>query len=283
MVDYPPIFGTPSVAGKGGSAEMMGHLRLADGLVVVLGAFQEGAASQEPWDLFRSECLLLDMDPIARRLERIAQQTRRPLPEKEKKVLAEEQFLLEECRRTLEQERPISSMEALSRKESARMLSGFGFFTAKPWLLLRNARGPERPPDSFSYPMVVSNLSAEADLWDLPEGDREEFRKGLDLFPPLAERFAEGALAALGLIRFYTVGEDEVRAWLLKTGSLAPEAAGVIHTDLQKGFIRAEVFSFEAFERHGSPAAVKGAGELRTEGKTYVVRDGDILVVHFSS
>jgi ribosome-binding ATPase YchF (GTP1/OBG family) len=122
----------------------------------------------------------------------------------------------------------------------------------------------------------------EAELSELPDADRETFLKDLGLEEPGLNRLVKAGYSLLGLATFLTAGEDEVRAWTIKKGYLAPQAAGVIHTDFERGFIRAEVMNYDDLQRLGGEKAVKDAGLLRSEGKDYLVKDGDIIEFRFN-
>ena len=130
-------------------------------------------------------------------------------------------------------------------------------------------------------PLVV-RAAIEAELAELEPDEQVEFMAELGLTQSAMDRLIQAAYSALNLISFFTVGEDEVRAWTVTQGALAPQAAGVIHSDMEKGFIRAEVFGYEELMAHGSEAAVKKAGLLKVVGKDYPVTNGDIFNVRFN-
>ena len=127
--------------------------------------------------------------------------------------------------------------------------------------------------------VVILCGKVEAELAELAPGDRAELLASYGLTEPALATLARECYRLLGLQSYFTAGEKEIRAWTIRKGALAPEAAGVIHTDFEKGFIRAQVYSLADLEQHGSEAAIKAAGKLRIEGKEYVVQDGDIM--HF--
>jgi ribosome-binding ATPase YchF (GTP1/OBG family) len=122
----------------------------------------------------------------------------------------------------------------------------------------------------------------EAELAELPEDERAEFLADLGIEVPASHRMARSAYAALGLLSFFTVGDDEVRAWTVRRGTLAPAAAGTIHSDMERGFIRAETCGYEDLSALGGLAEVKKANKMRLEGKAYEVQDGDVLNIRFS-
>jgi hypothetical protein len=141
-------------------------------------------------------------------------------------------------------------------------------------------RTPRRP--RLAPPLLVLSGKIEQEIAELPAGDRAEFLRSLGLSEPAAARFVRAVFEAANLISFFTVGEDEVRAWPVPRGSSALRAAGRIHSDLERGFIRAEVMCWEDLTVLGSEARCREAGKMRTEGRDYVVKDGDILHVRFA-
>jgi len=170
--------------------------------------------------------------------------------------------------------------------------SGFRFLSEKPLLVVLNvaeadAAKPvpgelDEAARSFEAPVVVLSGAIEREIAELPADERVAFLESLGLSEPAARRFVRAAFEAARLIVFFTIGEDEVRAWPVLRDSPAVRAAGRIHTDLEKGFIRAEVIKFDDFVELGSEAKCRDAGKQRAEGRDYVVKDGDILHVRFS-
>jgi hypothetical protein len=123
----------------------------------------------------------------------------------------------------------------------------------------------------------------EAELSELPEGDRKEMLESMGLKEPALATLTREAYKLLGLQSYFTMGPKEIRAWTTPVGATAPQAAGVIHTDFEKGFIRADVFTLEDLKQHKTESAIRAAGKLRSEGKAYVVKDGDIMHFHFNA
>ncbi|MDH4133004.1 MAG: DUF933 domain-containing protein, partial [Gemmatimonadota bacterium] len=193
-------------------------------------------------------------------------------------------------KQTLEAERPIRSLsEPVLHRE---MLTGFSFLTDKPLLAVLN-----RSEDEAALPMpepltkrlaqlsaagLVLSASVEAEIAQLDPADQAAFLADLGLKESARARFVRTAYELLDLISFFTVGEDEVRAWPIRRGTHARAAAGKIHSDLERGFIRAEVMAYGDFIAHGSEHAVKEAGKFKLEGKDYVVADGDIMSIRFN-
>jgi hypothetical protein len=222
------------------------------------------------------EFLLFDLIRVERALERAK---KAPLPDIGKKAL-------DRCREVLEAETPLREVD-LDEAHSA-FVRGYQFLTLIPQLLAVNteseaageamnleaqARGRSVLAFPFVEALEVARLSLE---------EQEAFALALGLPGPAAEVVARAAFAQLGLISFLTTGSDEVRAWPIRAGETAREAAGAVHSDIQRGFIRAEVVSFDDFMSHGSMKACRDAGVLRIEGKDYVVADGDIINFRFN-
>jgi hypothetical protein len=165
-------------------------------------------------------------------------------------------------------------------------LSGFGFLTLKPVMLLLNLAEGKTAPE-IEYPhqhSLVVDLQGklEMDMAKLPPEDAEMFMQEYGIEELSLNRMIKYSYDLLWQHSFFTVGPDECRAWTVRNGALAPEAAGVIHTDLQKGFIRAEVVAYDDLIAFGGMNEVKAKGKLRLEGKEYVVKDGDILNIRFN-
>ena len=180
----------------------------------------------------------------------------------------------------LEEERPIRDLELSSQEE--KLIRGYPLLSKKPVLVVLNI-GEEQisSPPALEYDhskSLVVPLSAkiEEELTQLEESDAREFMESLRIEEPARDRVIASTYALLGLISFLTVGEDEVRAWTIRQGAVAVEAGGVIHSDIERGFIRAEVVSFEDLVESGSMAGARKQGLLRLEGRKYVLQDGDI-------
>jgi ribosome-binding ATPase len=199
----------------------------------------------------------------------------------EKSKLDEELALLERFKAALENETPLRDIEISA--DEAKLVRGFGFFSQKPAVLVFNTGDKLTPAEQvMSYPhqrsMAISlQGKIEAEIAQLDPDDRPMFMEEYGITEAIAKRVLRAAYQVLNLQAFFTVGKDEVRAWKVEVGAGAPEAAGVIHSDLQAGFIRAEVMRTEDLLELGSEAAMKEAGKMRLEGKTYIVQDGDIL------
>lgn len=272
------------------------ELRSADELMVVLRGFS-GDAVPHPLgavdpvrDLGRieDELLLQDLIVVERRLERLG----RDLAKRRDAALEAEQRLLERCREVLEDGRPLRS-EDLSADES-RLLRGFTFLSLKPMLVVLNVDESAPTADPFGEPAWAPWLerpqtaftrvcaTLEGELAELDGDDAAAFMADLGIEEPAVDRVIRESYRLLGLVSFFTVGEDECRAWSIRRGTPAVEAAGVIHSDLARGFIRAEVVRHEELLAAGSMAACRQRGTLRLEGRSYAVEDGDVVHVRFN-
>jgi GTP-binding protein YchF len=284
FVDFPapPLHGESK--GRALDPATITHMRDADALVHIVRGFADpitGEAPQPIADLeaLKSELILHDLAIVERRLERL----------KKEKGHEAERALLSRCHEALEQEIPLRRIE-LSVEEANR-LAGFGFLSRRPMMVVWNvdealARSPL--PVEIQEWLRREELEGlllagkiEMEIAQLPEADRAAFLADLGLSASARERFIRAAYALLDLISFLTAGEDEVRAWTIRRGTTAVKAAGKIHSDIERGFIRAEVLPFEDFVAFGSEGKAREAGRLRLEGKNYVVRDGDIIHFRF--
>lgn len=287
----------PGLGGHGGfGRKALADLRDADALLLVLRLFHsdtvphpEGSLDAvRDLSLICTELALADLEIVDKRLERIDNQIKKETKEKQE-LLQREKLLLGEIKARLEHDEAVE-LDAADRK----LLGGYGFFCLKPQVWLANvgdlsdaeeARGWERLRAEGARrgcPTVVMNAALECDLAEFPPEERQEYYSAVGLEGPAAGELIRRSYAALGLISFFTVGEDECRAWTIARGTLAPAAAGCVHSDLERGFIRADVVAYPDFMAAGSFHKAKEKGTLRTEGKHYQVQDGDVIIVHFS-
>jgi ribosome-binding ATPase len=261
------------VPGGVSSAQGLAKLRKADALAVVVRCFGVDRKPSEELAEVRAELLLADLAVVESALEKAAKRAKgNPGPEPEMDVLRR-------AKEALDAERPLREGD-LSDEEMGH-LKAIAPLTLKPEVVVANLEeGEGLPADLGEAVGVYASIEAET-----TEMDPEEARTLLEEFgvsePGLARVIAAG-YGALDLITFLTTGDDETRAWEVRRGATAPEAAGAIHTDLQRGFIRAEVISYDELVAAGSMDAAKAAGKVRVEGKDYVVREGDILHVRFA-
>jgi GTP-binding protein YchF len=280
-------------------AEHLGRLRDSEALLHIVRAFDDPSVPHplgnvDPWRDLENldlEFVLADLAIADRRLERLAATGRHGTPA-EREANEREEVILRRLKAALEEGRPIRDEELAPDEEKA--IRGFRFLSQKPVLVLLNLgeadlpRAAERVADvaaryRFGHSMVDS-LSArvEMELGELDPGDLAAFMEELGLHESSLDRVIALSYRLLGLISFLTAGPDEVRAWPIPDGSSAVDAAAAIHTDLAKGFIRAEVVPYEDLIELRSMAEARKHGKLRSEGKTYRVGDGDVLEVLFS-
>jgi GTP-binding protein YchF len=268
-------------------------LRTVDALLHVVRAFQDdavphSAGSVDPEQDRRNldyELMLADVASIEKRMERLE----KDLKKLRNPALEKEFAYLQRAKAWLESERPLREMEI--SEEEKKLVKGFAFLSEKPMIYVENIG--EDQLDRLRHPSAASTLrpntesalicgKLEAEMAELPREEMESFLRDYGLTESGAERLIRTTYRLLGLISFFTVGEEECRAWTIVRGTNAQTAAGVIHTDLQDHFIRAEVCSYEDFKTHGSLHALKEKGLLRLEGKEYTVKDGDIMTIRHS-
>lgn len=278
--------------GKNGlSGSLLNQLSQLDGFVHVVRCFENPtvphpAGSVDPRrDLLAldSELALNDLMMIERRLEKLAEEHKKG-GGRDKALIERETALFESFKEALMADIPLRDLEI--SPENEKSLAGFGFLTRKPVLLVLNLSDGQEPP-AIEYPHQRSAIlplqgRLEMELAQLPPDEAQLFMLEFGIQELGLQRVARLSYDLLGLQSFFTVGEDEVRAWTVRRGASAIEAAGVIHSDLQKGFIRAEVISYEELVNLGGLAEARARGRLRLEGKEYLVQDGEIMHVRFS-
>lgn len=235
-----------------------------------------------------SELVMHDLIFIEKRLERIADGRKKSRDDRAEK---EEPILLR-MREHLENDLPLRTMEI--GEEERKLLAGYPFLTTKDMIVALNASESSMTDGSCAerirekhtgYAITVVQISAllEAEISALESADeRESFMREAGIAEPALSLLTRALLGSLGLISFFTVGEDEVRQWMVRRGASAPEAAGVIHSDIQRGFIRAEVIRYEDLISLGSEDAVKKTGKQHVMGKDYIVEDRDIISFRFN-
>jgi GTP-binding protein YchF len=255
-------------------------LREAGGLLVVLTGFGPTNLADE-LRRFREELLFADLEIVTNRVTRLQDQGKKPKPAKEREADQQELALLQRITTAFEQGQPASQLELKEEEEKA--IRSFQLLTLKPELVLVNIGddriGQPLPVDLLALAPTAVQAAAklELELEDLSEEDRQAFMKDLGLSALSRGEKLRTIYYAMGRNVFFTVGEDECRAWGIDRGATAVDGAGEIHTDLARGFVRAEVVGYEDFRRVGSMREAKTHGVYRLEGKTYVVQDGDIM------
>ncbi len=294
-VTFSDIAGVDKGFGESGlSGQLKNELAQVDGFVHVVRAFEDDAVPhpeitidpKRDVETVDTEFLLSDLIMIEKRLERLHAELNKAAKVGRDKIEAEI-ALMQRLKATLEDEIPLRDIEIEAEEEKS--LRGFGFLSQKPMLLVFNTGDELRPADEIvSYPhKKAQTLSLqgkiEAEISQLGKEDAAVFLQEYGIAEPITKRAIRAAYELLHLQSFFTVGKDEVRAWSVRVGATAPEAAGAIHSDLQKGFIRAEVMAYQDLITLGSEQAMKEAGKFRLEGKTYIVQDGDIVHIRHSS
>lgn len=256
------------------------QVRECDALLHVVRNFQalDGRAPSLTADFqaIDQELMLADLVVAEKRLERLAMEQKRG-----KKPDAEEPALLEQCVAHLNNETPLRRFPELA---AARLLRGFAFLSAKPCLVIYNNPDedealPADDPAADGEQRLTIRGKLEQELSRMQPEEAEAFLKAFEIQDSAMDRVIHASYALLGRISFFTVGEDEVRAWTIPSGTAAVDAAEVIHSDIKKGFIRAEVLAYDDLMAAGNYAEARKQAKVRLEGKTYEVRDGDI--VHF--
>jgi GTP-binding protein YchF len=297
QIDFIDVVGlvTSQEGQKSGSGKFLNDVRVCDALVHVLRAFENSEVmhvedSLNPardLETVETELLFADMELIEKRIERI---------QVGKKITKENQEELErlaKCYQVLEDGKSMRDVE-LSEEERTSMRN-YAFLTEKPRLAVVNLDEQQFKIKDYPHREELVTLcreknialleicaQMELEIGELGEEDRALFMADLGLKETGIELLARNVYAHLGLIAFFTVGEDEVRAWTIPQGISAKEAAGKIHSDIERGFIRAEVVKYQDFAELGSMAKVKEKGLFRLEGKTYIVEDGDIINFRFN-
>jgi hypothetical protein len=286
--------------GRALSRRLISHVRTVDMLVLVVRGFEEATvpAYRDKVDPagnlaeLRTELLLSDLELVTTRIEKLEKQISKPakIQPHDKAELALQKKLQE----TIESEKPISS--AIETEAEREVIKSLGFLTLKPIVVAVNV-GEDRvgePPrllaqssagaevvDS-SVPVISICAKLENELSQLDADSKAAFMAEMGIKESEKSKFVRSCYSAMGLISFLTMVSDELRAWPIKGGTSALEAAGKVHTDIKRGFIRAETFSFDDLKKLGSEKAVKAAGKIRLEGKDYIVQDGDVINFRFN-
>lgn len=291
-VTYADIAGLDGSSGKSGiSGTLLNQLTQMDGFIHVVRSFtdenvphlQGSVDAIRDLSIMDGEFLLNDLVFVERKMERLADE-RRKGGGRDRLTVDREIALFERLQAALSEEIPLRDLELTTEEE--RSLSGFGFLTLKPVLVVFNLEeGQQSPALEYAHQksLVVSlQGKLEMDISQLEAEDAEMFMAEYNITEPSLNRMIRLSYELLGLQSFFTVGPDECRAWTVRIGATAPEAAGVIHSDLQKGFIRAEVCTYDDLIEFGSLNELKTKGKLRLEGKEYIVKNGDVLNIRFN-
>jgi GTP-binding protein YchF len=278
--------------GQGLGNKFLSHIREVDAILQVVRCFEDSnvvhvAGEVNPLsdvETIEIELMLADIQS----LETALPKAERTAKSGDKEALARVEAI-KKCQAHLATNEPLRKMKLT--EDEQKVLSSFGLLTAKPILYVANVDENDLAGQgrlvtklreyatSIGASVVPVCAKLEAEIAELGEADRAEMLTSLGVKEPALAVLARAAYAVLGLQTYFTAGEKEVRAWTVPVGATAPQAAGVIHTDFEKGFIRAEIYCLDDLETHQTEADIRAAGKLRTEGKAYVMRDGDIC--HF--
>jgi GTP-binding protein YchF len=281
--------------GTGLPNQFLSNTKTVDLILVMIRAFENdvyphpmGSINpQRDINFINSEFLLNDLSIIENRIDKLEKLVMKTQNEKDKKELA----VLKKCQAVLEEERPIRALD-LSQTEQL-VIKGFQFLSAKPILFVINigeddiSKGNTLIGELGNFiddqcALTILSAEIEKEISQLDDEDAKVFLADLNIAEPATEKLIKESYNLLGLISFFTVGEDECRAWTIQQNTNAQKAAGTIHTDMEKGFIRAEVVGYDTLISEGSLNSCKEKGLLRLEGKEYLVQNGDIISVRFN-
>lgn len=291
IVEFVDIAGLVAGASKGEGLgnQFLANIRETDAIVHVVRCFEDPnvvhvSGSVDPIrdiEVIDTELALADMATVEKALNRYKKPAN--AGDKEAKILVS---VLEKCMAQLDQSKPVRALD-LSKEEHVN-LKPFCLITAKPVLYAANVADDgfqnnpllaavERHAAAEGAEVVALCANIEAEIADLDDADKTEFLADMGLAEPGLDRLIRAGYKLLGLQTYFTAGVKEVRAWTIHAGDTAPQAAGVIHTDFERGFIRAQTIAFDDFIQYKGEAGAKEAGKMRAEGKEYVVKDGDVL------
>jgi len=279
--------------GRAAARRLFNQIRTVDMFAIVVRAFENPSVpayrnSVNPMrDLeeLKTEMLLADLELVTTRIERLEKQIHKPTKTQARdKAELELQLKLQEA---IESEKPISSV--IENDLQLDLIRSLNFLTLKPMMIVVNV-GEDQLTERIDLgggidiqtEVVQLCASLESELAQLDTDSRVEFMADMGLTEPASKKFVQCCYSTLGYISFLTAGSDEVRAWPIQKGLTAVEAAGKIHSDIQRGFIRAETMAYDDLKELGDEKAVKAAGKARLEGKSYVVQDGDIINFRFN-
>ena len=297
IVEFVDIAGLVAGAstGEGLGNKFLSHIRETDATINVVRCFEDDnvihvAGKVDPIadiEVIQTELCLADLAAVEKALHRVTKLARSGDKESAKLVT-----ILEKCQVALDQAKPVRTLDF--SKDELPLLKQFFLITAKPAMFVANVAedGFENNPmlDRLSAfakaqnaPVVAICAKLEAEMSEMEDADRDMFLEELGLHEPGLNRLIRSAYTLLGLQTYFTAGVKEVRAWTIHVGDTGPQAAGVIHTDFEKGYIRAQTIAFEDFIAYKGEQGAKDAGKMRAEGKDYVVKDGDVMNFLFSS
>jgi ribosome-binding ATPase len=294
VVEFVDIAGLVAGASKGEGLgnQFLANIRETDAITHVVRCFDDPnvvhvAGKVDPIsdiETINTELALADLGTVERQLARYTKVARAGGDKEAQRLVA----VLEKCQVVLNEARPVRTLDLYD--EERAVLKSLSLLTAKPTLYVANVRedGFEANPHldavrrhaaSEGAPVVAVCAAIEAEIADMDAADKSVFLADMGMTEPGLDRMISAGYGLLGLQTFFTAGPKEVRAWTVRRGATAPQGAGVIHTDFEHGFIRAEVIAFDDYIKHKGEQGAKEAGRMRLEGKDYVLKDGD--VVHF--
>jgi GTP-binding protein YchF len=287
-VTYADIAGLETGSAKSGiSGQLLNQLNQMDGLILIVRGFHDDSVMHPSGtvdpvrdvETMLTELLLNDLIAVERKLEKLVDERKKGGTDK---VLnARQSELFEKLNKTLSDNKPLRDLEFTA--EEQKELSSFGLLTRKPILTVFNmSEGQAAPQVKLDHPSIALMGKLEMEIAQLPAEDAEVFMQEYGIKELSLKKMINLSYDLLRVQTFFTVGEDEVRAWETKRGANAQESAGEIHTDLFRGFVRAEVVAYEDLISLGSMAEAKAKGKFRLEGKEYPVKDGDIMHVRSS-
>lgn len=265
---------------------IMAQLREVDALILVFAAYAEGQTLEqaaESYDTVKTEFLFADLEMMDKRIEKLRVSVTKASKTQEQDQ--RELVLLERLKKEAEAKESLAGAEMDATEQ--KLVRSFAFLIQKPLLVVLNVADPPKGalPDAVKKrcPDAI-RLSAklEQEIGELAPEERGAFLKEMELEEAAARKLVREVYRLLGLCSFFTVGEDECRAWTIPVGENVVIAAGKIHSDLARGFIRADVYSFDDFQAHGSEKVLRAKGLIRSEGRDYTVQDGDIVHIHFN-
>ena len=283
--------------GEGLGNKFLSHIREVDAIVEVVRCFDDNniihvESSIDPIrdiEIINIDLILADLEVVETRLSKIG---KKASMSKDKETIKEVE-LLNKIREALIQNKPIRSLDFTS--EELAVIKAFNFLTLKPIIYMANVEESDLLTDTNDYVEKVRNYAKEenskvitvcakieSELSELSDEDKKTFLEDLGIKESGLDKLIKATYDLLGLATYFTVGSDEVKAWTFTKGMKAPECAGIIHSDFERGFIRAELMSYEALEKCGNEANVRANGLMRLEGKDYIMQDGDICHFRFN-
>lgn len=283
--------------GEGLGNKFLSYIREVDAIVEVVRCFKQTDIIHVEGDInpirdieiINTELIISDLEIIENRIDKISKKvlTTKDAPEKE------EYNILTKCKESLIKEEPLRKLELT--KDEELIIKNFSLITRKPIIYMANVSEEDAIIGDNEYTLkikeyaskenssvIVMSAKIESELSELNEDDRNQFLKDIGIQNSGLDKLIYATYNLLGLETFFTAGSDECRAWTYKKGMKAPECAGIIHSDFERGFIKAEIMSFEDLKKYGTEIKVKEAGKMRLEGKEYLMQDGDICYFRFN-